>query len=583
MPAAARRPLHGQRRLHNDAWWACVALRWPRLTAVQLLYLTVAWGVLVTLSAAADGAADDLPSGASPRAPPTPLAVATPLPVSTRPSRCLLQSRQSVDVRGSESEVVDELSLSDADSKPPEPGESLPVASEAKVPARAEQEKEHAAVPVQPAAPPLGVSHLPSLGHESHVQPARDSKEHDDSHSLGAQAVPAQPAAPPLDASPLSSSDHEVRERPAPDSPEAPALPAAPPLDASPLSLFAHVSLASTADTVKLSARSMLQEASVLVKQLAAKQGVSENLLLVALVILTFAFVVFVLYLLQHIWRETEQGRQASAEGSRGQGARSLPPARGNDRLVVESAGVPSKGYSKEFPERRAMAHVTTTSSPGMGLLPKRSIEQLPNVRQGDMQALKKALCPGLVVPRCSECLLAVPTVQSCGIPPQSEATFIVRDFHGQQVIRCDVRRPVWSRNERSTIVVLRAVSPRIHEEYPPVLGYCQAGPFLDVQKSVMIQDANQEPFASLVKDPRRPFYAMAQVAGGPMVVFEGNFAEMSVSITDDNQALLADTFPTDVDFDPVQQKYFKLRVNSRVDVGVLLCCLVSIQLMELQ
>lgn len=275
---------------------------------------------------------------------------------------------------------------------------------------------------------------------------------------------------------------------------------------------------------------------------------------------------------------------------SRDLGANRSPARRQNDSLVASSSMVPypqqtrgtAKGERPSLPSTSTRAASDTKE--GQATTGRPSVDTLAATgNKADMKSiLKKALCPGLVVPRCSECLLAVPTLQSCGIPPQQEVCFVVRDLHGMQVLRCEVRKPNWDDGERCTMLVLRAVSPRFQGDEPPVLGYCQAGPFLGEQRSVMIQDAKREAFASLVQDPGRPFYALSYVTGGPMVLFEGNFAANAVNVMDESQTVLADTMPSQVNFDS-SRTYYKLRAASRVDVGLLLCCLISIQLMEMK
>lgn len=217
------------------------------------------------------------------------------------------------------------------------------------------------------------------------------------------------------------------------------------------------------------------------------------------------------------------------------------------------------------------------------GMTPRATAEEAQQSAPTSLSSFnrkRKLLCPGLEVPRGSECLLAVPTLQSCGIPPQDEVTFIVRDLHGTQVIQCEVRVPDWSAGDRSPILLLRAASPRSQGEQAPLLACCQVGPLVGNKKSVMIQDANREPFASLVQHPSRQSYALS-VYGGPLTVFTGNFAENTMTVANENQEPLADTEPSPVSFDTVRA-YYRLRVASKVDVGLILCCMVSIHIMEM-
>lgn len=204
-----------------------------------------------------------------------------------------------------------------------------------------------------------------------------------------------------------------------------------------------------------------------------------------------------------------------------------------------------------------------------------------PHAQLLDDGTFRRLLCPGLVVPHGSECLLAVPTLEHCGMPPKGEVEFVVRDLHGTPVIQAEVRKPNWSTGDRPIIVVIRA-APQSKEDPPSQpLAYVQAGPFMGARRSVMVQDSKQAAFASLVQDPSRPFYALSYVAGGPMVFCNGNFSGHAMSMADENHEPIADTEPSPVTFDPAGS-YYKLNVASAGDVGLVLCCLVSIHLMEM-
>lgn len=276
----------------------------------------------------------------------------------------------------------------------------------------------------------------------------------------------------------------------------------------------------------------------------------------------------------------------------RGPGANLPPVRRSNDGLVAQST--PSQGGKRSggrsegpaMPPPAASGRPASASDMVAGPVTadRPSVDpEAPAARRGDMKSiLKKALCPGLVVPRSCECLLAVPTLQSCGIPPQREVSFVVPDLNGMQVLLCDVRKPDWDTGEACTMLVLKAASPKSKGDDPPVLGYCKAGPSRGAQRSVIIQNAKRENFASFAQDPWRPAYTLSYVSGGAVVMFEGNFAANMVNIMDESQVVLADTMPCQVNFEP-SKSYYKLRASSRVDMGLLLCCLISIQLMEMK
>lgn len=281
--------------------------------------------------------------------------------------------------------------------------------------------------------------------------------------------------------------------------------------------------------------------------------------------------------------RDSAEGRQISRPGSLApDGATpAVIPFRTSDTLMATSspAGLvtPKIGTPTLLGNSYSMP-VTAQSTQ------RSALDAALSMRGSEFDAAARSarpLCAGLVVPPGSECLLAVPMLRSCGMPPQHEASFTVRDLKGVQVVACEARKPEWSESERTTIMILKGVSSRDPAESVPSLAFCQVGPFLGDQKCVMVQDAMQRPFASLVKDPKRPYYAMSCVGGGSMVLIDGNFAEMDLTIMDERQVTIADVQQCPMEFGP-DRTDIRLRANPKADVGLLLCALVSVQLMEM-
>jgi len=86
--------------------------------------------------------------------------------------------------------------------------------------------------------------------------------------------------------------------------------------------------------------------------------------------------------------------------------------------------------------------------------------------------------------------------------------------------------------------------------------------------------------FGQLARDPSRPRYVMKPDFGNQTLLFDGIFEDHAVLIMDEVQEALADAEPCSMPSDPAG-KYFRLRVSSDVDVGLVLACLLSIE--ELQ
>jgi len=96
-----------------------------------------------------------------------------------------------------------------------------------------------------------------------------------------------------------------------------------------------------------------------------------------------------------------------------------------------------------------------------------------------------------------------------------------------------------------------------------------------------MPAEASGEVYGCLARDPSRPRYVLTKMGSNPMppatLVFDGLFKEHAVLASDGVQAEpAADAEPCSMSFDP-QGTYYRLRVSSNVDVGLMICCLFSI------
>jgi len=226
-------------------------------------------------------------------------------------------------------------------------------------------------------------------------------------------------------------------------------------------------------------------------------------------------------------------------------------------------------------------------SPSAMNLLAARSIQVLPpkELDEDSMVSsaeLSRHLSPGLVVPPGNECLLVVPPLASVGIPQREYAAFDVKDLQGKAVIQCEVYRPNWSGGARGPIVVLRAARAEGEVGGPPMqmLAYCTAGRESGGRRSTYVYDARDELFAHVMKDPFRPIYLLSSARTGIQITFEGNWSAQAgpsvrVSSRDSNEAL-AETEPMEE-----SPGFYRMRVNSQVDVGVVLCGLLSIDHMN--
>mmetsp|Transcript_26178 Transcript_26178/g.60625 ORF Transcript_26178/g.60625 Transcript_26178/m.60625 type:complete len:431 (-) Transcript_26178:87-1379(-) len=189
-------------------------------------------------------------------------------------------------------------------------------------------------------------------------------------------------------------------------------------------------------------------------------------------------------------------------------------------------------------------------------------------------------LCQGLVVPTGSECVLAV-------LPPRPgpwlEARADVMDLSGKAVLAARLRKsdPQVVGRSAHPVVELKPTSstPNAATKQPLAFCYTSRGPKGEI--SMDICKASGEAYARLFRDPVRPRYVMERNGLGgmstPELVFDGLFEEHAVLVSELAQTEpTADAEPCTMSFDP-QGKYYRLRVSSNVDVGLMICCLLSI------
>lgn len=207
---------------------------------------------------------------------------------------------------------------------------------------------------------------------------------------------------------------------------------------------------------------------------------------------------------------------------------------------------------------------------------------------------LRQDFCPALVVPHGHECILNVPKPQ-----PEQIDSFDVEDLQGNPLIRAEVMPA--ARATGNTIVKLKALfqPPGSPVSAGTTLAFCKVTQVtIESGSCVQVYSGRNELFAHLSKVTSmsqlqalwngapgradfRPCYLLNGIKSGPKVLFHGNFQEDAVFVTNEFQELMADTEPTSCV--PGGRRCFKLRVSSNVDVGVILCGLLSIAQMEAQ
>jgi hypothetical protein len=215
-------------------------------------------------------------------------------------------------------------------------------------------------------------------------------------------------------------------------------------------------------------------------------------------------------------------------------------------------------------------------------------VQSLHPPRQGETPgSSRRHLCPELVVPRGSECVLAVRTLVSARL---QQVEFDILDVNGKPVLRVEVSpqfashsRPWPTQLQRSPTVTLKSLHPR-ESTGGFVLCYCcnvtKEDEGFGSKRNVYIYKDDDELFAHLMKDEIRKRYVLTSGRLGLQLLFEGNFEEHAVDVSNESRELLAATEPGVMDFDPIN-KYYKLRVAADVDVGLVLSGLLAIDQME--
>lgn len=201
----------------------------------------------------------------------------------------------------------------------------------------------------------------------------------------------------------------------------------------------------------------------------------------------------------------------------------------------------------------------------------------------------KSQLCPGLVVPRSTECILAVPIRRRAW---QQEEHFEVKDYTGRAVVNCCVCKP--QRLMEKPAITLRAAAAEADGSGNSLLAYCKVQ--MDEARSlkptasltwmrlrcVEIYNAQGVYFGRFTRHPQRDdCFALTSPRAAVNLCFTGQAHTHNIEITENfyPHHKVAYTKPETVPFDP-HGEYFKLRVAADLDVGLLLCGLLAMEVL---
>merc|ERR1719265_1435847 len=152
-------------------------------------------------------------------------------------------------------------------------------------------------------------------------------------------------------------------------------------------------------------------------------------------------------------------------------------------------------------------------------------------------------LCPELVVPHGSECVLAVRCLVTSRL---QQVEFDVLDINGKPVLRVEVSHQsqfsARLTSQRSPTVMLKSLNPR-DTTGSSLLCYSSIVA-RNGKESVCIYTNDHEVFAEMTKDNNGKRYVLSSDRLGMRLLLEGNFEEHAVDVANESRELLAATEP---------------------------------------
>jgi hypothetical protein len=270
-------------------------------------------------------------------------------------------------------------------------------------------------------------------------------------------------------------------------------------------------------------------------------------------------------------------GKQTQKDDSCAGGTLSQVPAPQPQRPSSEAVKSPSKEAQEGSPSTQRCTQTRIAAAQGI------TQDRLSTFtkRTANLKALH--LCPGLVVPKRTECLLAV---QVCG-----SSTRDILDLTGHPVLKVEVNKTAHQQLSATKGIVSEPVvilktpcdPSRSRSAHGEALIYCYLQPQADGRNQINLCNPGGRLFCQLLRDPVRKRFVLLDAEHGEVnMVFDGTFKEEHMLlITDDNQEeSLADAEQWSMPFDQAGQ-YFRLRVSPNVDAGIVLCCLFSIEVIK--
>lgn len=280
------------------------------------------------------------------------------------------------------------------------------------------------------------------------------------------------------------------------------------------------------------------------------------------------------------------QQKESRHRGSGSRSRRHIHSTGGASSSLLHRAQHASGSSSTDASGRLKRSPMLTTALSGVG----------GSASSGEASS-SKGLCPGLVVPESSECVLSVETsdekvLMSAG---HSLKRLDILDLAGQVVLQAQVLRPWPSKADllqAPPIVMLRTMkqpeTPLAASQGwsvgpsgdPGRLSICRAGSEDGLNPCVYIRDKDDVVFGSISHDPSNLRYVLTNSRGDLRVFFEGAFQEHTVKVSNERGELLSHTEPIKIPSRP-GSSFYQVRIASGVDVGLVLSSLLSLDAIQ--
>jgi hypothetical protein len=229
---------------------------------------------------------------------------------------------------------------------------------------------------------------------------------------------------------------------------------------------------------------------------------------------------------------------------------------------LLQSKGDLRRYSRSSLPNRQSSQNVTPVSRQDLeysGRVAGRSLTVGADTASSgeDYDAGDLAFCPDLIVPKHSECVLAMPLDM-----PWSRSSFPVSDVRGKTVL---IVQPSFVGNLWTSTV---ATENRV------VLAKCHETRSQDDATVFEFMRQGKKCWGKMVYEEDR--YLLTPSHGGVVWHFWGNFDSYAINITDETNRLFATTELGPVEFE--SGNYFRLRVAPETDVGLALCGILCIR-----